>query len=157
VESTVAELRQASIDDLEDLLRLEERAFISDRFSRAQYRYLLLRANATSLVVTIGDELVGTAIMLWRAGSKRGHLYTIAVDPALHGQGIGKKLLLACEDEAHRRNCDRIVLEVRQDNAAAIALYQKHGYIVVGVIEHYYEDGGDGFKMAKLLSLEARF
>jgi ribosomal-protein-alanine acetyltransferase len=157
METTLPKLRTATLDDLEALMQLEERAFTSDRFSRPQYRYLLTRANATPLVVTIAvapgqtETIAGTAFMLWRRQSRQGHLYTIAVDPDFHGQGIGKQLLLACEAEARRRGCDRIALEVRQDNESAIALYKKHGYEVTERMRQYYEDQSDAYKMVKLL------
>lgn len=151
MEAESPELRQATIADLDDLLRLEEKAFTSDRFTRPQYRYLLTRANATPLAVTVAGKVVGTAFMLWRADSRKGHLYTIAVDPDYHGQGIGKQLLLACEAEARKRGCDRIVLEVRQDNTGAITLYKRHGYDITDEIAEYYEDNSDAYRMMKML------
>ncbi len=152
MEESSPKLRGARTDDLAGLLRLEERTFSSDRFTRDQFRHLLTRANATALVVTVAGSIVANAFMLWRSNSKKGHLYTIAVDPDFHGKGIGKQLLLACEAEARKRGCDQIILEVRQDNTGAIALYQKHGYQVTGVMKHYYEDNSDAYKMTRSLA-----
>ena len=42
-------------------------------------------------------------------------------------------------------------LEVRTDNAAAIALYEGRGYRRLAGIASYYEDGGDAWRYEKAL------
>jgi ribosomal-protein-alanine N-acetyltransferase len=44
----------------------------------------------------------------------------------------------------------RLLLEVRTDNAAAIALYVSEGFTTLGVRRRYYEQSGaDAFTMAR--------
>jgi predicted double-glycine peptidase len=81
-------------------------------------------------------------------------LYNLAVDPAFRGKGFGDRLLRECELESARRDCDKITLEVRQDNENAIRFYEKHGYVAVKNLPDYYSDGMAGLKMAKELRLK---
>lgn len=95
---------------------------------------------------------------VWRDGSKevigyaglaRGideaSVQTIGVDPAHRGAGIGRALLrdlLAAADGL------TVVLEVRCDNAPAIALYESHGFRRVDIRRHYYRpSGADAYTM----------
>lgn len=52
----------------------------------------------------------------------------LAVDPAFRRRGIGRSLLAAAEAQAAQTQGRRLVLDVRHDNHAAIALYEACGY-----------------------------
>ncbi len=53
-------------------------------------------------------------------------------DIAWIGRGVGTALMSACLDFAAQQGCDTIWLDVWEQNARAIAFYQKWGFIVVG-------------------------
>ena len=74
-------------------------------------------------------------------------VHTIGVDPAYQGQGIGRRLLNELLDFAG----DGVVyLEVRTDNAAAIALYRSVGFDQIGLRRHYYRiSGADAYTMLR--------
>jgi len=113
----------------------------------------LTRAHATAFVISCGGSDAGAAYMLWRKALTHGRLYNIVIDPKFQGKRLGAKLLAECEIEAARRGCTRVTLEVRADNASAIAFYHKYGYKIIGSMADYYEDGTTGHKMAKILSV----
>ncbi len=48
------------------------------------------------------------------------------------GHGVGAALMNACLEEARRRDCDVIWLDVWEQNPHAIAFYQKWGFVKVG-------------------------
>jgi ribosomal protein S18 acetylase RimI-like enzyme len=144
-------VRLATLRDLDRLVALEKACYTSDLFSEEQIEYLLTRAHATVLVVSADQALLGAAYMLWRKNQTMGRLYNIAVDPTTRGKGYGARLLAECEFEAAIRKCDTVSLEVRADNAPAIHLYKKNGYVQAGKLPAYYEDGGDGLRMLKSL------
>jgi ribosomal protein S18 acetylase RimI-like enzyme len=56
------------------------------------------------------------------------NIHDIAVVPEHRGKGIGRALLAAVEEEARRRGCAKITLEVRSDNALARDLYRRCGF-----------------------------
>lgn len=149
-------VRPATLSDLRALLYLEHVGFESDRFTPRRYRYLLTRANATTLLAEHRDRVVGAAVMAWRRGSVVGRLYNIVVDPSHQGGGLGSTLLAACEWHAAERGCQRIHLEVRQDNANAIAFYERRGYQVTGSRPDFYTDGSAALAMAKQLFSQER-
>lgn len=98
-----------------------------------------------------GDRLVGYAGIAV-VGTRRdaeASVHTIGVDPDWQGQGIGRALLsalLAVADEFRAP----VYLEVRTDNAAAIALYRAHGFATIGLRRRYYQpSGADAFTMAR--------
>jgi ribosomal protein S18 acetylase RimI-like enzyme len=144
-------IRPGSLDDVEALVNLENRAFSTDRFNRRQYIYLLGKAKASVTIVETERGVAGAAVMLWRDNSKNGRLYNLAVDPGFQGLGLGTVLLDACEKEALRRNRAIVTLEVRPGNTRAIGFYQARGYEVVANLPEYYSDGGDGLRMRKIL------
>lgn len=148
-------IHRATRRDLDDLVQLEQAAFAADAFSRAQLRYLLTRANATTYMVKEDGRVLGAAIMLWRKGSAVGHLYSIATDPASQGRGMGSWLLQTCEAAAARRGCQAVKLEVRAANRHAIAFYTRHGYRVVEALPGFYADAASGIRMQKDLVIPA--
>ena len=115
------------------------RAFLSE-FDGRHNHYVAAR---------IGDKLVGYAGIA-RLGILPPHEYeihTIGVDPAFHGQGIGRWLL----DEllAFAGN-GTVFLEVRTDNAPAIALYRSAGFVEVGLRKRYYRvSDADAYTMRR--------
>jgi ribosomal protein S18 acetylase RimI-like enzyme len=59
-------------------------------------------------------------------------LDNIAVDPARHGQGIGRRLLDFTEDEARRRGYGAVELYTNEVMVENIAMYQRLGYVETG-------------------------
>ncbi|MEZ5357472.1 MAG: peptidase C39 family protein [Candidatus Zixiibacteriota bacterium] len=142
-------IRLATGHDLNALVGLEEAAFTTDRFTKDQIEYLLVRSRATTLVWEENGNILGSACVLWRKANESGRLYNLAVHPSTQGKGIGLQILQECEREAARRDCKRITLEVREDNDGGIRFYERHGYHVVTTMSDYYHDGTTGIKMAK--------
>lgn len=73
-------------------------------------------------------------------------VHTIGVRPEAQGNGLGRKLLRQLMSVAGER---RLLLEVRTDNAAAIALYSSEGFTTLGVRPRYYHSGADAYTMAR--------
>ncbi|MGQ9370810.1 ribosomal protein S18-alanine N-acetyltransferase [Azospirillum sp. A39] len=145
------QLRRAQPSDIPALLAIEERCFVTDRLSRRSFQYLLTRANAATLVEIHDGAVAGYAMILFHAGTLLARLYSFAVDPAFRGRGVGRRLLAAAEQEARGHECIYVRLEVRRDNAAAIALYKDAGYREFGVYSDYYEDHMEALRLEKLL------
>ena len=61
--------------------------------------------------------------------------------------------MTAGEADAARRGCNRVRLEVRQSNATAIRLYERHGFRVMAQIPSYYPDGETAARMEKPIQL----
>lgn len=135
--------RKADLKMTGRLLDLEEQCFSCDRINRRNLRRLLISESACCIAALHGNELAGNLILLFRSNSRIARIYSLAVDPARRGCGIGKRLIGEAEKEARRRNCTTLKLEVRIENRAAIALYEKSGFTRCGLKANYYEDGTD--------------
>lgn len=145
-------IRRATRADLDALLALEEASFAGDRIRRAQWRRHIASATATVLVGGRPGVVETAAVVFYRRNARSARLYSLAVSAQARGKGLGGALLSAAEADAHARGCDWIRLEVRLDNPAAIALYQRHGYARVARLPRFYEDGADAWRYAKALA-----
>lgn len=146
--------RPAGVGDLNGLYDLETQSFTSDRVSRRALAHLLQRANAAVIVAERDDRpqpLVGSVIVLFREGSRLARIYSIAVSPTVRGQGVGGRLVEAAEAAARQSGRTGMRLEVRKDNAASIALFEKMGYQRFGEYVNYYEDQMDAWRYEKHL------
>jgi len=144
-------IRDATFDDLDRLVVLENRSFDSDRLSRRSFRHIIKKGRAITLVEEGGGQLRGYAMVLYRAGVSLARLYSIAVDPASRNAGVGRALLDAAEERAISLDCVYMRLELRPDNPSAIALYTRAGYRMFGTYDDYYEDHAGALRYEKLL------
>lgn len=105
--------------------------------------YYLGAHDESHLVGYAGMSLYGT-----RRNSE-ANIHTIGVDPDRQGEGIGRLLLRALLARADEFAAP-VYLEVRTDNAAAIGLYEAHGFTRVGLRRRYYQQSGaDAYTMAR--------
>jgi ribosomal-protein-alanine N-acetyltransferase len=145
-------VRPATAADLPAIEAIEHAVFDGERLSRRSLRYFLASDTAMVLVLALQTHVLGYSLIAFRKGSKRARLYSIALSPGEHGRGLGRFLLRSSENAAKAHGAAFMRLEVRTDNAGAIALYEKNGYRFFGRIEDYYEDGADALRFEKALS-----
>ena len=133
-------IRRARASDLDALEALENEIFALDRLSRRSLAYFIAMPTCALLLSESGDRLDAYALAAFRRNSRIARLYSIAVARHAGGRGLGRQLLSASEEEARRRGCTLMRLEVRPDNGSAVRLYENTGYRNFGRIEDYYED-----------------
>jgi ribosomal protein S18 acetylase RimI-like enzyme len=152
--TTALRIRRAVDADLPALLALEQNAFTTDHLSPRQYRRHLHSATAVVFAAVDRSGLLGKAVVFFRGTSDIARLYSIAVSHSARGRGLGQTLLAAAEKAARRRRCRAMRLEVSQNNAGAIRLYEHLGYRRIGERRGYYENGEDAWRYEKQLSAE---
>lgn len=148
-------IRNAEPSDVAALVRIENRSFLTDRFSPRTFRYLLSKANAVTLVDCDDDDCTTVrayATLLFSRGTSLARLYSIAVDPEHKGRGLGWSLLNAAQQAALDRDAVYMRLEVRADDPTTQALYARAGFRKFGVQSHYYGDNADAIRMEKSLA-----
>jgi ribosomal protein S18 acetylase RimI-like enzyme len=144
-------IRPAGLGDLDALVDLEARVFLTDRISRRGFRRFLASPSARLLVAECDGAFAGYALVLFRANAGVARLYSIGVAPQFARRGVGAALLDAGESAALERNCTALRLEVHEENPKAIAFYRGSGYHEFGRHPHYYEDGGTALHFEKRL------
>ncbi|GAB4583300.1 ribosomal protein S18-alanine N-acetyltransferase [Nocardia sp. IFM 10818] len=119
-----------------------EVSFLSE-LAGSHNRYITARDDDDRMVGYAGIALLGSL------AHPEAEIHTIGVDPELHRAGIGTLLLEALLAEAGRRG-GPVFLEVRTDNTPAIALYEKHGFHIIGLRKNYYQpSGADAYTMRR--------
>jgi ribosomal protein S18 acetylase RimI-like enzyme len=145
-------IRLARDADIDDLLRIEGRAFATDRIPRRSFQRFVTSRSSTLLVAMREGVLVGYALVLFRAKAAVARLYSIATAPEASRRGIGTALLAAAEEATIARKRTVLRLEVHEKNAAAIERYRKAGYVMFGRYSAYYADDGDALRFEKRLT-----
>lgn len=140
-------IRPASFTDLPQLIDIETRCFTSDRISKTSFRRFLAGQSAATLVDSAGGFLRGYALLLFRRSSTIARLYSFAVAPAHRRRGVGQRLLAAIVGAARKRRARALRLEIRPDNPPARLLYERAGFVAIGIAPHFYEDGADAVRM----------
>jgi len=102
-------------------------------------------ADAIALEVTAGARALFPAVEPGDA-----YISRVAVDRARRGQGVGKRLLQATLDALRAEGVSRVRLDVSDDNAAAIRLYESAGFVTQSTSPH--DESGLCYR-AMLLSL----
>ena len=126
--------------DIEAVTALEDALFDDAWTPEMFWDELAQGESRTYLVVTEDDAVVAYAGLA--AMPDEAYVQTIGVDPAHQRRGIGARLLTALMDDARRRGLPRVGLEVRVDNAAAIAMYERFGFRGIAVRKAYYQPSG---------------
>ncbi len=144
-------VRDAEIGDLDAIAKLERNSFPQDQVSRRAFAYALKSPERPVIAVTIGGEIAGYVLIALSKGGRSARIFSIAVDPRFARRGVGAALLAATEKYALRHERQAVTLEVRYDNAPAIALYEKCGYRPFGEHEDYYTDGATALRYKKIL------
>jgi len=127
-------------EHLDAVIAIERESFPT-AWRREAYERELGNASARYLVARLGDRLVGYGGM-W-AILDEAHITTLAVAKEYRRRGIGERLLVALLETAQDAGVSLVTLEVRESNAAARALYDKHSFEIVAYIPGYYADTGD--------------
>lgn len=135
-----ATLRPLRWWDVESLLPLEQQLFGRWAWSAETFWSELAAPGRWYVAAELaGGELAGYAGL--SATGAEADVQTIAVAPSAQGRGVGALLLQGLLDEAARRGCTTVLLEVRADNAPAIRLYERHGFVRIALRRGYYQPG----------------
>lgn len=147
---SVVGLRRAGPDDLEAIAALEAACFGAGdgAFTRQQLRALLNNPNAYWQL-----SLDGRAMACWlqvsNGRARWARLYSLAVHPALRGQGWGKRLMEAGFTWMRKERLSVCRAEVKASNGIARQLYAAHGFRECRLLRDYYAPGVDGIRLSR--------
>ena len=119
-------------------------------------QYAQPRAEMHSLVAELDGRVVGQLGLHIESAARRRHVggCGMGVHDDFQGRGVGSALMAAMINLAENwLNLRRIELEVYTDNAPAIRLYEKFGFVIEGTMRDYaFRDGEytDAYKMARV-------
>lgn len=122
-------------EHLNEILEIEGKSF-PQPWTRSMFERELSLPISHFFVARLDDRIVGYG-GYWQIDCE-GHIVNLAVDPAYRARGYGRQILTYCLDLMARQNISRALLEVRQSNQPARALYESLGFVVVGQRRKYY-------------------
>ncbi len=123
------------------LMSFEREMFGTEAWTAAGYRAEIADTRSRSYVAAEDEAgaLLGWAGVL--IAGDQAEILTVGVVPAARRRGIGARLLDALLAAARSRGAAEAFLEVRVDNLAAIALYERNRFAEVGRRRGYYDHG----------------
>ena len=134
---TIIEMMQ--IEDLEAVLEIEEASFPTPWSKNSFFYELTENQRAIYLVAKSEMNKVIGYIGMWVVFDE-GHITNLAAHPLYRRQGVGKALLNELINVARKNGIQYLTLEVRRSNLSAQDLYQKIGFVHMGVRRKYYLD-----------------
>lgn len=143
-------LRRMDFDDLPAVLEIEAKNY-NFPWSESVFEDCLNAVNYNCWICEEQDTVIGYSVVSMTTGE--AHIMNICVDPEIQGMGVGSKMLENMIDLA-RKKAERIFLEVRPSNKAAIALYEKGGFNQIGVCKDYYPAADGEREDAVMLALD---
>ncbi|RUO29133.1 GNAT family N-acetyltransferase [Aliidiomarina sanyensis] len=145
-------VRRAQREDARTLAALEARCFTYDRIGLTSFQRFVRRESSRVWVAVLDGVIVGYCIILTRKNSQSWRLYSLATAPEARGKGVARALMEAIETQAVIEHAQRVRLEVKVDNQAAIDLYRKLDFEVIDLLPAYYDDGTDGYRLQRTLA-----
>ena len=111
------------------------RAFVPDNVKKGHPQFVVLSDG----------EVVGWCDVLPKPWPIHAHVGVLGIGllPPFRGQGIGRRLIEKTLDAARGFGLSRIELTVREDNANAIGLYKKIGFVAEGVQRNAFKVDGE--------------
>ena len=97
-----------------------------------------LNSSYMCCVDELDNEICSYAVLMM--GVEEAELLTIGVATSQQRQGLGRRLLNGMLAIARDKNRQRVFLEVRASNVAAIELYRTVGFSEVGLRRGYYQN-----------------
>jgi len=129
-------IRPMEPEDADSVAQIEKDSF-SQPWSRQGFLDAMDLPQNIILVAEEDGEILGYQCTY--VSFDEGELTNIAVKRTARGQGVGQHLIRKLQEKAVESGVERIVLEARVTNDTAIALYEKMGFINLGIRKNLYE------------------
>lgn len=135
--------RRAQLNDLQSIVALLADDFLGREREDASlptnvkyvdaFKAIDADPNQAQIVVTLGEELVGTFQLtfipgLARLGSLRGQIEGVRIASNHRRSGVGQKVLEWAIAECQSRGCDIVQLTTDKDRPSAHRFYEKLGF-----------------------------
>lgn len=135
-------IRLMTAEDVPAVAAIEKECF-SEPWS--EQGFLDGMKNSAIFLVAEDEEQIAGYIGMY-VSEPEGEITNVAVAQSARDRGMGASLVAAMQQWALEHGVERIVLEVRVSNAPAIHVYEKKGFVTIGVRKNVYrlptEDAG---------------
>jgi ribosomal-protein-alanine N-acetyltransferase len=126
-----------SPEEIDTILTIEQASFTNPWTREMYVAELKNRGVSFFYRARAADGRVVGFCSFWRVLDEL-HINNLAVVPEWRRQGVASALLTFVVAEGRRLGARRAMLEVRRSNEAALYLYERFGFTVMGVRSNYY-------------------
>lgn len=140
-------LREMTINDVDDVVKAEEEVFGESLGSDLLYSELKINPFAYYFVLEI-DGSFGGYIGLW-IEEEHSEILNFLILEKYRNMGFGSMVLEFVIDLVASVNVNNISLEVRESNKTAQKLYEKYGFVYSHTRKNYYKNGEDALLLVK--------
>ncbi len=134
--------------DIDKILSIQNGNF-SDGWNERQLLSGFDSGNLSAVALEIEGKLVG--FISYSEGLDSSDIESVVVISAERKKGYGKMLVDFALDKLKENAVKTVLLEVRESNLSAIALYKKCGFSQIAVRKKYYLNGENAIIMQKEL------
>jgi [ribosomal protein S18]-alanine N-acetyltransferase len=131
-------VREASMQDAPVITTLHAASFDRPWGLTEIERMLADESILAHVVAGGGQHDPAEGFSLTRIAADEAEILSIAVSPKRRGEGLGRRLIAAQSEMLAVNRVRTLFLEVQEDNASAIALYQRTGFHEVSRRAAYY-------------------
>lgn len=142
-EASAGALVVLGVEDRDVVALLESEIFPEDPWTPGMIAQELTSGRSVYFGVCAKGDSEQAPVLCGYAGISVGcdcDVMTMGVCSDFRGRGLGRVLMEALLAVARARGSERVFLEVRESNHAAIALYENSGFEVVGRTKAYFRN-----------------
>ena len=141
-------VRPMTEDDLDAVMAIEVASYVHS-WKPEHFSAEIAGTCSWPFVAVAGGRVIGYVCVM--SLFVEAQILNVAVQVSHRGRGIARLLLELAFRVALEKGAEKMALEVRASNVTAISLYQKLGFVRVGIRTGYYESVEDAVLMEKPL------
>jgi len=143
-------LHAMQVADLDAVMQMEQ-ANHPYPWTRGNFSDSLQYGYQARVLRSASNDLLGYFLMLYAVDE--AHLLNITVATHLHGKGVGRWLLDQACRQAKEAGMQSMLLEVRPSNRRALHVYERYGFVPIGLRKQYYPAADNGREDAIVMRL----
>lgn len=128
------------VNDLPEVMNIENSVY-PHPWTRGNFLDSLYSGYEAWTIRDASGALAGYFVLMLAVDET--HLLNISVRRDLHGHGIGRLQLDKIISITKDHGMTSVLLEVRPSNVRALAVYQRYGFVQIGVRKAYYPAEGN--------------
>lgn len=145
----VLEIRQVQPQDIFSVIKIAYES-LPERYHPVVFNKFYELFPEGFLIAEQNHKIVGFIVGL-KPVEEIAKVLLLSVPNDYRRKGIGTALLKRFLDVMKMQNIQKVELEVRTTNTAAIGFYKKYGFDVVETISKFYQNGEDAYIMKLVL------
>lgn len=142
-------IRKFSLSDLDEILKIEKASFTQDAYPKSLFESFFKKYPEGFIVAELKGKIVGYTI--GKISRDFGEIISIAVDPRVRFQGVGKALINNLIEDFRQKSIKTLFCEVRTTNKNGISFFENLDFCIIKTIKGFYQNGGDAFLMRRKL------